>query len=129
MSCTLEIVGHSTCIIYDSGANAYLAKTVLMNLVKTFFLLLLILLKDNVQNFEYPRTKCIEISDVLDSQPITDGAQIFFDPSLYKSTIMLNGCNILEMSIDIIISNTKAVEVIGDGDCEFQFSSYKSFDE
>ena len=129
MSCTLEIVGHSTCIICDSCANVYLYEDCANESRQDFFLLLLTLLKDNAQNFESLRTKCMEISNVLDSQPITDTAQMFFDPRVHK--IDNHAQSILETSTDIITSNTKAVEVIGDGDCGFHSFQvfYPSIDE
>ena len=87
-----------------------------MNPMRTF-LLLLTLLKNNAQNFEYLKIKCMEISDVFDSQLITDTVQMFFDPRVHK--IDNRAQFILETSIDIIMSNIKAVEVIGNGDCGF----------
>ena len=59
----------------------------------------------------------MEISNVLDSQPITDTAQTFFDPHVHQ--IDNHAQSTLETSTGIITSNTKAVEVIGDGDCGF----------
>ncbi|CAF3382829.1 unnamed protein product, partial [Rotaria sp. Silwood2] len=61
--------------------------------------------------------KCMEISNILDSQVITDTAQMFFDPRIH--TIDNRAQSILETSTDLVTSNTKAVEVIGDGDCGF----------
>ena len=105
------------------------AKIVLMNLVKIFFLLLLTLLKDNAQNYESLRTKCMKISNVLDSQLIIDTAQMFFDPRVHK--IDNHAQSILETTTNVITSNTKAVEVIGDGDCGFHSFQvfYPSIDE
>ena len=117
MSRTLEIVGRFTCIICDSCVNAYLCEHCANVSRQDFFLLLLTLLKDNAQNFESLTTKCMEISNVLDSQPITDTAQMLFDLRVHK--IDNHAQSILETSTDIITSNTKAVEVIGDGDCGY----------
>ena len=129
MSCTLEVVGRSTCIICDSCANAYLCEDCANESRQDFFLLLLILLKDNAQNFESLRAKCMEISNVFDSQPITDTAQMFFDPRVHK--IDNHAQSILETSTGIITSNTKAVEVIDDGNCGFHSFQvfYRSIDE
>ena len=115
MSCTLETVERSTCIICDSRANAYLFQDCANESFEDSFVLLLILLKDNAQNFESLRTKCVKTSNVFDFQSIIDAAQMFFDTRVHK--IDNHAQLIPETSTDIITSNTKAVEVIGDGDC------------
>lgn len=114
---TLEIIGRTTCVICDSRASAYLCEDCANESREDFFHLLLRVIKDNGETFESLRMKCMEISNILDSQPIGDEAQMFFDPRVH--TIDNHAQSILETSTDIIMSNTKAVEVIGDGDCGF----------
>ena len=83
MSCTLELDAHCTCIICDSCADACLCEDCANESREDFFLFL-ILLKDNAQNFESQKTKCMEISNVYDSQFIISAAQTFFDPRTHK---------------------------------------------
>ena len=114
---TIEIVGRSNCIICDSRANAYLCDDCANESREDFFLLILSIIKDNSESFESVRMKCMEISNILDTEPIVDATQMFFDPRVH--TIDNHAQNILETSTDIVTSNTKAVEVYGDGDCGF----------
>ena len=69
------------------------------------------------------------MSNVLDSQPIADAVQMFFESLVHK--IDIHAQSTLATSTDIITSNTKAVGVIGDGDCGFRSFQvfYPSIDE
>ena len=114
---TLEIVGRSTCVICNLRANAYLCEDCANESCEDLFALLLTIIKDNGQTFESLRTKCMEISNILDSQPVDDTAQLFFDSNVH--TIDNHAQSILQASTDIVTPDTKAVEVVGDGDCGF----------
>lgn len=117
MLSTVQVIGRTTCVVCDSRADSYLCDECSNEPREDIFLLFLTVIKDNQQDFELLRSKCMEISNILDNQSIEDVPQIFFDPRIHS--VDNQAQSLLESHTDLEASISKAVDVPADGDCGF----------
>ena len=112
-----ERMQESIRVICDIRSNPMLCHTCKNESRQDFYLLLLTKIKDEYENYQSLKAKCIDIQNVINLYSVSDQPTVVFEENLH--TIDKQAKHLIDDYTDMVSQDAIPVEVIGDGDCMF----------
>ena len=110
-----ERIQESMCAICDIRSNSILCQGCKNESRGDFYLFLLTRIKDQCENYENLKTKCMDLQNVTSLHPISNEPTLIFNENLH--TINEQAKKLIDEYTDTVSHDAVPVEVLGDGDC------------